>query len=81
MASGLRAAGRNRDSKGESKRPRCGAKTRAGAPCLMRPVAGKRRCRLHGGLSTGPKTPEGRAQIAAAQRRRLAERVHGSADE
>ena len=30
------------------------------------------RCRLHGGLSTGPKTPEGRARIAEAQRRRWA---------
>ena len=49
----------------------CGAKTRAGGACLMRPVAGKRRCRLHGGLSTGPKTAQGRARIAAAQRKRL----------
>jgi len=31
---------------------------------------GKRRCRFHGGLSTGPKTSEGRARIAEAQRRR-----------
>jgi len=30
---------------------------------------GKRRCRLHGGLSTGPKTAEGRARIAAASTR------------
>jgi hypothetical protein len=28
------------------------------------------RCRLHGGKSTGPKTPEGRARIAEAQRAR-----------
>jgi hypothetical protein len=28
------------------------------------------RCPLHGGLSTGPKTPEGKARIAAAARRR-----------
>lgn len=32
----------------------CGAKTRAGKPCKKSPVAGKKRCRLHGGLSTGP---------------------------
>ena len=51
-------------------RPRCCAKTRAGAPCIMRVVPGKRRCRFHGGLSTGPRTVEGRARIAAAQRRR-----------
>ena len=29
-------------------------------------MEGKRRCRLHGGLSTGPKTAEGRAAISAA---------------
>ena len=28
------------------------------------------KCKLHGGLSTGPKTEEGRARIAAAQRAR-----------
>ena len=45
---------------------RCGAKTRRGTPC-KRP-ANKRngRCRLHGGQSSGPKTAEGRAKIAAA---------------
>ena len=45
---------------------RCGAKTRQGSSC-KRP-ANKRngRCRLHGGQSTGPKTAEGRAKIAAA---------------
>jgi hypothetical protein len=32
------------------------AKTRAGAPCIMRVVPGKRRCRFHG----GPKTKAGR---------------------
>src|SRR5262249_36255007 len=51
-------------------RPRCCAKTRAGAPCIMRVVPGKRRCHFHGGLSTGPRTVEGRARIAEAQRRR-----------
>ena len=50
--------------------PRCRAKTRAGAPCIMRVVPRKRRCRLHGGKSTGPRTDAGRARIAAAQRRR-----------
>ena len=34
--------------------------------------AGKRRCRFHGGMSTGPKTTEGRARIAEAQRRHWA---------
>ena len=46
--------------------PICGAKTRSGQPCSKFPVKGKRRCRLHGGLSSGPKTAEGRASIAAA---------------
>ena len=45
---------------------RCGAKTRSGAPCGKFPMEGKRRCRLHGGLSTGPKAPAGRAAISAA---------------
>jgi len=31
-------------------RPRCCARTRAGAPCIMRVVPGKRRCRFHGGM-------------------------------
>jgi hypothetical protein len=29
--------------------PRCGARTRAGTPCRAPAVAGKRRCRMHGG--------------------------------
>ena len=44
----------------------CGARTRRGTACQKPPLAGKTRCRLHGGLSTGPKTPEGKARIAAA---------------
>lgn len=51
-------------------RPRCKAKTRAGGECAVRVEAGKRRCRFHGGKSTGPRTAEGRARIAEAQRRR-----------
>ena len=54
------------------KRPRCGAKTRAGGACKVRVEPGKRRCRFHGGKSTGPKTAEGRARIAEAQRQRWA---------
>ena len=48
-------------------RSRCDARTRSDNPCRKYPIAGKRRCRLHGGLSTGPRTAEGRARIAAAQ--------------
>ena len=45
---------------------RCGAKTRRGTACQKPPLNGKIRCRLHGGLSTGPKTAEGKARILAA---------------
>ena len=58
-------------------RPLCGALTRKGQPCQApavwdrehnRPRNG--RCRRHGGLSTGPRTEEGRARIAESNRRR-----------
>ena len=45
----------------------CGAKTRGGAPCKKHPITGRKRCRLHGGRSTGPKTPEGLARMRAAK--------------
>jgi hypothetical protein len=45
--------------------PQCGAKTRRGTKCRC-PAMRNGRCRLHGGLSTGPKTPEGRARCAKA---------------
>lgn len=50
----------------------CGAKTRKGGHCQNKSEAGKRRCKFHGGKSTGAKTPEGRARIAEAQRARWA---------
>ena len=53
-------------------RPACGVRTRRGEPCGARVVPGKRRCRMHGGLSTGPRTAEGRARIGEAQRQRWA---------
>ncbi|MBL4874387.1 MAG: helix-turn-helix transcriptional regulator [Rhodobacteraceae bacterium] len=51
-------------------RVRCGAKTRKGAPCRLLSEAGRRRCKFHGGMSTGPRTIEGRERIATAQRKR-----------
>jgi glucans biosynthesis protein len=33
--------------------PRCGARTRAGTPCQRPALRGRKRCRLHGGLSPG----------------------------
>lgn len=55
----------------KSERERCGAFARSTgkpcqAPCCRRPdgrVAA--RCRMHGGLSTGPKTPEGKRRALA----------------
>src|ERR1035438_762251 len=38
--------------------PRCGARTRRGTPCEG-PAMRNGRCRMHGGASTGPRTPEG----------------------
>ncbi|MDO9450136.1 MAG: HGGxSTG domain-containing protein [Rugosibacter sp.] len=38
----------------------CGARTRTGAPCKRRPIPGKQRCRNHGGLNRGDRTPQGR---------------------
>lgn len=46
--------------------PRCGARTRRGTQCQRR-AFDNGRCRNHGGLSTGPKTSEGRARVAAMQ--------------
>ncbi len=51
---------------------RCGARTRKGHPCRLLSEPDRRRCKFHGGRSTGPRTPEGRARIAEAQRHRWA---------
>ena len=51
---------------------------RSSSWCRNWPVRGKKRCRLHGGLSTGPKTSEGKARTVAAMiegRRRLLEKL------
>jgi len=45
---------------------RCGALTRRGTRC-SRKARPNGRCPTHGGLSTGPRTAEGRKRIAAAQ--------------
>ena len=52
--------------------PRCGARTRSGHRCrrfvAVDPWTKKlrKRCRLHGGLSTGPKFPDGKERSLAA---------------
>lgn len=48
-----------------SKAPRCGAKTRRGSHCMC-PAMRNGRCRLHGGLSTGPKTAGGLGRVRKA---------------
>jgi hypothetical protein len=49
--------------------PACGARTRAGTPCRMTDLWFNGRCKFHGGMSTGPRTPEGRMQSAINGRR------------
>src|ERR1700686_394330 len=48
-----------------TKAARCEAKTRRGTPCQC-PAIPNGRCRLHGGMSTGPKTPAGIDRIRRA---------------
>jgi len=69
MISSRKASWRTRSRRTLPKwlRPQCGAKTRAGGRCRATPVWDKKRdkpkngkCRIHGGLSTGPKTELGK---------------------
>jgi hypothetical protein len=46
--------------------PRCGAKARTTGCACRSPAMANGRCRMHGGKSTGPRTPEGLARLAAA---------------
>ena len=56
-----------------TKKSICAARRkRDGLPCLAKGSGGGGRCKLHGGMSTGARTAEGRARIAEAQRRRWA---------
>jgi hypothetical protein len=52
------AAGWRRALQAAREVPRCGARTRSGAPCPNAAMANGR-CRMHGRPSTGPRTPEG----------------------
>jgi hypothetical protein len=56
--------------------PRCGAKNRHGSRCQC-PAMQNGRCRLHGGLSTGPRTPEGiqRIKLAVTKHGRYSQRA------
>jgi hypothetical protein len=62
---------RNANPSGDfSKAARCGARNRRGTPCRC-PAMPNGRCRLHGGLSTGPRT------LAGIERIRQAVTKHG----
>lgn len=51
---------------------RCGAFARStGQPCKAKALANGR-CKNHGGMSTGPKTVEGRQAVSTATRQRMA---------
>ena len=72
LAAELKRLTDNAAIKQARERVRCGAKTRKGTSCRLLSEAGRRRCKFHGGMSTGPRTIEGRERIAAAQRKRWA---------
>lgn len=48
--------------------PKCGAKNRKGLPCGSKVLYPNGRCRFHGGVSTGPKTAEGKQRSLEAMR-------------
>lgn len=56
----------------------CGAMSRKGHPCKRTDLMTNGRCKFHGGLSTGPKTMEGRHQaIANLAKRWVKSEPHG----
>lgn len=54
----------------------CGARTRARAPCKRRDLYRSGRCKLHGGLSTGPRTAKGKRRSARNGKRGSASKPH-----
>ena len=48
----------------------CGAKTRAGTPCKQKGIYRNGRCKLHGGLSTGPRTKRGKRRSSMNWKKR-----------
>lgn len=61
-------------SRAGAEHAKCGAmRHRDGHPCQARPEPGKRRCRFHGGRSTGPRTAEGRSRAQANLRQNRSE--------
>src|ERR1700683_5362927 len=47
--------------------PRCGAKARTTGLACRAPAMPNGRCRMHGGRSAGPRTPDGFANLARAR--------------
>jgi hypothetical protein len=58
---------------------RCGARTRSGKPCIAPGTGRGGRCKNHGGLSTGPKTIEGRQRVIEARHPRKPYRTYSHA--
>ena len=48
----------------------CGAKTRAVTPCKQKGIYDNGRCKLHGGLSTGPRTKRGKRRSSLNWKKR-----------
>lgn len=66
IAAKLAALKARQAARAETRRVPCHAKRhRDGKPCQALSEPGKRRCRFHGGRSTGPTTPEGKARALA----------------
>lgn len=55
----------------------CGAATRKNTNCKNKSEPGRKRCKFHGGMSTGARTPEGIERIRQAQQRRWAKAKAG----
>lgn len=53
----------------------CGARTRGGTSCKRRDLYRSGRCKLHGGLSTGPRSQTGKAKSAMNAEKRVTERT------
>ena len=78
-----------RNTKGLRETRRCGAKTRRGTPCRSPTVAGKKRCRMHGGAE-GSGAPIGNQNAlkhggftreAIAERRKLRDLIREMKEE
>lgn len=65
----------------KAERPKCKARCRDGHACRAIVAPGRRRCRVHGGASTGPRTAEGKAAIAESNRRRALRKAEKAAQE